>query len=406
MKDTAKNTISALKTSSIRVKLVVGAAVAVFAVSTVCNLLDVKFAYRVTYNDDTVGFVSSASELEDVKKDVLSEIRTSNAGAYIGKTGVTLSVAFGNDIESSSALAEKILSGNEQLVHAAVLTVNGQPVCAVKDKSEVALSAVLNARKAAFCNGSEDESYFVKDVKVEMGYYPVEKIVTAAAAEAVVSELEVVTVATKTYSEAISFKTEQTKSDKYLKGYKKVDVKGVKGEKSVTATITYVNGAETERVILNETVVCEPVTQKETVGTAVVNKTQGTVSSSKNAIFIWPAKKVSGQKITSYWGDGRNHKGLDIACKKGTPIYAAMGGTVTLSKYKSDYGYHVIIDHGNGYSTLYAHASELCVKVGDVVETGDTIALVGSTGQSTGPHVHFEVRINGTRVNPINYIQR
>ena len=105
-------------------------------------------------------------------------------------------------------------------------------------------------------------------------------------------------------------------------------------------------------------------------------------------------------------GDGRGHKGLDIACNKGTEILAAMGGTVAYAHYRSDYGNFVVIDHGNGYRTVYAHASKLLVTKGQVVEKGQVIALVGSTGQSTGNHLHFEVRINDVAVNPLRYVNK
>lgn len=96
----------------------------------------------------------------------------------------------------------------------------------------------------------------------------------------------------------------------------------------------------------------------------------------------------------------RMHKGLDIAAKRGTPIYTTGGGTVTFSGRKRGYGHVVIVDHGFGYSTLYAHCSKRLVDEGAKVSRGDIIALVGSTGRSTGPHLHYEVMINEVNLNP------
>jgi len=98
------------------------------------------------------------------------------------------------------------------------------------------------------------------------------------------------------------------------------------------------------------------------------------------------------------------HEGVDISCSKGDPILAAASGVVEYSGYNSGYGYHVIIDHKNGYRTLYAHSSKLLVKKGELVIKGKKIALVGSTGLSTGPHLHFEIRIGNTPVDPMQYI--
>ena len=101
---------------------------------------------------------------------------------------------------------------------------------------------------------------------------------------------------------------------------------------------------------------------------------------------------------------GDNHTGIDLAANTGTAILAADGGTVTVASYSGNYGYVVYIDHGNGYVTRYAHCSKLLVKVGQKVAQGEKIALVGSTGKSTGPHLHFEVRYNGTAKNPKDYL--
>lgn len=98
------------------------------------------------------------------------------------------------------------------------------------------------------------------------------------------------------------------------------------------------------------------------------------------------------------------HTGLDIAANQGTQIKVVADGTVTCASYSGSYGYLVKVDHGNGVETWYAHTSKMYVKEGQEVKSGDVIALVGSTGNSTGPHLHFEVRINGEHVNPQNYL--
>lgn len=120
--------------------------------------------------------------------------------------------------------------------------------------------------------------------------------------------------------------------------------------------------------------------------------------------FIWPSTV---RYISQYFGI--RHNAVDIAGAQGSPLYAAKAGTVIKSQCGYNYGYgcHVIIDHGNGIHTLYGHAKEgsLYVVVGDVVEQGQTIALMGSTGNSSGPHVHFEVRVNGKQQNPLGYIR-
>lgn len=121
--------------------------------------------------------------------------------------------------------------------------------------------------------------------------------------------------------------------------------------------------------------------------------------------FTWPVPGYT--KLTSYWGDGRNHKGIDIAGSGiyGKKIVAADNGKVikTTSGWGGGYGISLDIDHGGGYLTRYGHCSKLAVGVGDVVTKGQVIAYVGNTGDSSGPHLHFEVRINGVANNPMKW---
>ncbi|MCF7820100.1 MAG: M23 family metallopeptidase [Candidatus Pacebacteria bacterium] len=116
--------------------------------------------------------------------------------------------------------------------------------------------------------------------------------------------------------------------------------------------------------------------------------------------MLWPTE---GHRITQYYS--WKHKGLDIANKTGTPLYASEAGTVIYAGWSTGYGYNVLLDNGGGMRTRYAHASKLYVSKGDKVDKGETVAAMGSTGWSTGPHIHFEVIINGSLMNPLNYIK-
>ncbi len=124
-----------------------------------------------------------------------------------------------------------------------------------------------------------------------------------------------------------------------------------------------------------------------------------------NKGFCWPVDTGYKQYISSFWGDDRSHKGYDVAAKTGTPILSAKSGRVVgVNSLGEAYGIHFVIDHGNGIKTLYAHCSKLYVTEGDVVERGEVVALIGTTGRVTGPHLHFEVFKNGARVDPMAYI--
>jgi murein DD-endopeptidase MepM/ murein hydrolase activator NlpD len=118
--------------------------------------------------------------------------------------------------------------------------------------------------------------------------------------------------------------------------------------------------------------------------------------------LIWPCDGVVVSGFGMRWG--RMHEGIDIGCAYGAPNRAAAAGTVIYSGWLGGYGNLVVVDHGNGLSTAYAHASSVLVGVGQSVSQGETVSLVGSTGNSSGPHLHFEVRVNGQAVDPLLYL--
>jgi len=132
----------------------------------------------------------------------------------------------------------------------------------------------------------------------------------------------------------------------------------------------------------------------------------GTAPSGK---FMWPvAGRINsgfGWRIHPIFGVRRFHTGIDIAARYGTLVKAGDGGEVIRASYSTGYGYYIILYHGGGFATYYAHLSSIRVSVGQLVDRGQVIGLVGSTGWSTGPHLHFEVRINGNPQNPLGYLQ-
>ena len=160
------------------------------------------------------------------------------------------------------------------------------------------------------------------------------------------------------------------------------------------------NGKKTAVNVISENVLEEAVTGKIKVGTKIVSGV-GSGRFSRPTYGTITARYGSGG---SRWSSGR-HTGLDIAGPVGTPISAADSGRVSFAGWKGSYGYMVILNHGNGYETYYAHCSKLLVSVGETVSKGDVIAKMGSTGNSTGSHCHFEVKYNGVTKNPENYLR-
>ena len=139
---------------------------------------------------------------------------------------------------------------------------------------------------------------------------------------------------------------------------------------------------------------------------AAAGGSSGGGSANASGSFLWPVASyvyVSsrfGLRVHPITGKTKSHTGIDIASNQGTAVYASDGGSVTLAGWNGGYGNCIMIDHGNGYVTLYGHLSSISVSVGQTVSQGATIGAVGSTGNSTGPHLHFEVLKNGTRIDP------
>ena len=214
--------------------------------------------------------------------------------------------------------------------------------------------------------------------------------------------LTVVNVERQRYVQDVPYPVEYTDDASMYQGEYKVTSPGVYGKADITANVTYINGTETERQIVASATLSQPVTEYQIRGTKERPSWFPTGS------FGWPCSGV----ITSYFG-ARNtgirgastyHEAIDIANSYGTPIYASDGGTVIYAGWMGGYGYLVKIDHGNGYVTYYGHNSSLLVSVGEHVHKGQQVARMGSTGVSSGNHCDFRIQLNGTFLNPLNYL--
>ncbi len=198
------------------------------------------------------------------------------------------------------------------------------------------------------------------------------------------------------YEEDYTAETIYKKNDDWYTTKSEVIQEGSAGHRRVIALVNYRDDAVQSREIVKQENTVDAVPKIIEVGT-------------KNPpTYIWPvygrvSSNFGGRKAPKA-GASTYHKGLDIAVAVGTSVMATSGGKVTSAGWQSGYGYVVYIDHGNGVTSRYGHLSKILVKVGQTVSQGDVIARSGNTGNSTGPHLHFEIRVNGTAVNPYNYL--
>lgn len=206
-------------------------------------------------------------------------------------------------------------------------------------------------------------------------------------------ELSVLTTQRATYEENYNADIQYVDNDTMFRGTSNIIQEGTEGYRKVTADITYTDGKEKDRKIISQTVIEESVPKIVEIGTLTP------------PTYVKP---LYGGTFTSgfemRWG--AMHKGIDWACPQGTPIIATAAGTIVRAGWYSGYGYCVDIQHANGVTSRYGHLSSIKVSVGQKVGQNDVVAYSGNTGDSTGPHIHFEIMINGTNVNPLSYVNK
>ena len=214
---------------------------------------------------------------------------------------------------------------------------------------------------------------------------------------------------TETRTVDIAFKTIEIETSSLYKGIRKTVTEGKKGKQEITELVTYINGERVSAKEVSRETLVEPVDKRVQVGT---KKNPYGTATSYGGRFVWPA--IGAYNISSYFGYRSMgwHGGVDIiksgGHSTGVPIVAAGDGTVVSAGYHYSWGYNVVINHGNGLSTRYAHMLKGSFKVspGQKVYAGQPIGNIGSSGNVTGPHLHFEVMVNGNRVNPMPYLGR
>jgi len=312
------------------------------------------------------------------------------------------------DGESAGVEAVSVATGQ------VTLAVNGKSVVSLpcKEDAEALVNAALSAGTVE--NG---KAQFVDQVEI-ITYDNTTSVLGLDEAKVLVesqSPLKVKCTVTKTEDIPVAFQTVKQNSSALYVGSTKTSTQGQNGINRKTTVITYLDGKEASRQESKTEVVKKPVNQVVLVGTKKKATNTATKNNNKNNTktdnktntkgapsFAWP---TSG-RVSSRYGqrDGRLHAGIDISKPVGSTVKASAGGTVTRAGNAGTYGILVEINHGNGWVTRYAHNSKVLVRAGDKVTKGQAIALSGNTGRSTGPHVHFEIRYNGSAKNPLSYL--
>lgn len=422
-------------------------------VAITMSITSSSYALEVSYNGNVLGYIEDESVYNNAVQ-MLRQRVLSDSEDYKSTLTPTYAVASVNkNIHmDSEALCEAILADSQNVESAYGLYIDGELCAAAKSygdiqfimqtfldqyKTGVKGETVSFLGKTEIVNGlfstdkivsSKDFARTISTKRTETQFYTVKdgdtaqsiantadmsydrlmalnenmsdnpEVGTSVLVEKELPVLSVQTVRTETVAETIGFSKKTIKDSNEYTTYSKCVTEGKKGVRNVVQQVTEINGVQVSRDVLSSEVVQEPVDAVYVVGTKKASKVG-------SGSFTWPVPGV--RSISSPFGYrwGRLHAGVDISTSGvyGRTVVAADSGTVTVKNSPSGYGLHVIISHGNGYSTCYAHLSAVNVSTGQVVAKGESIAKVGNSGSSTGPHLHFEIRVNNSPKNPMNY---
>lgn len=362
----------------------------------------IKIGYNVVYSGKNIAVVDNVSVFETAKDNVLTSLKSKVDHTVVSKPKFRITVTSNDNLCDDQQLADAIIENTEEITFSSAITVNGE-VLAYGERSELS-NLVSQALSKYYVQGAENTSTFVDEVNIEEGCCLKGEIKSAEQLGQLVGNLKVKTVSTVTTESAVKYSTKTVYTSTKERGYEKVKTKGVKGVKSETAVVETVNGKETAKTVVARKVVKKPVQKVVVKGTAPSYAKATAIAKARSQGFIHPMNRGDIKQVSAYWGDGRGHQAMDFSGDVGKPIFASKAGKVVEAGWDGAYGYMVVIDHGNGYKTRYAHASALCVRRGQSVAQGQQVAKLGNTGRSTGPHLHFEVIKNGVRVNPAPYI--
>ncbi|SDN49084.1 Murein DD-endopeptidase MepM and murein hydrolase activator NlpD, contain LysM domain [Acetanaerobacterium elongatum] len=454
-----KQVVHSLVTISHYVAPVLGV---LFLIATVQYFTSLTYGLEVEYGGKTLGYIESETQFEQAEKMMQGRIKNDVSAEPI-YTIPTFKVTVLDKGEFSKV--EEICNGiikasGSKIIEAAGLYIDGEFYGATYDQSAISntLKRLLDAQRSA--DAAAETVNFVQDVRLIPGLYPQNSIVDTAVLESklttevegqqvytveegdspwsiarkvnvklsdllllnpgidkslligqniIISKaqpfLPIKSTRTVVYEDELPYEVVQNQSKKYNRGYTQITQKGENGLQEVTAKITLVDGVQTDKVILSTRVLKDAVPEQVTVGTKEIVISGGKSSGSSvtgSGQFMWPV--VGGGSVSCGFMGYRGHTGMDITLYYGAQIVAADDGVVVVAKRTAGgYGNHVMIDHGNGVQTLYGHMSKRFVSVGDTVKKGEPIGLLGATGNVTGPHLHFEIRVNGRYMNPSKY---
>lgn len=375
-------------------------------------LIQSSTAYEYSYHGKLLGTARSMDDVYrtiDVLGDKLSKATGANVSLDVERDmEFNKVVGFNLDVDSDEDILNTITYMKDLQVEAYVVCLDDEETVILESESvakslltEIQTEYTATDSGAVLDEVSYDQKVDIRPVFCLLGDIwnrsDAKKYLQGGDAESEEPRITIRSTETATYTESVAYDVQYIDNASMYEGETSIKSEGQEGTDLIVATVERVNGEEVNRTVVSTTRISEPVPEVQYRGTKPVPAAQGTGN------FQYPLTHYT---ISSYYGMrwGTLHTGVDLAAPHGSKIYASDGGTVTFAGWKGSYGYLVIISHGGLYETYYAHCSKILVSVGENVYQGQNIALVGSTGYSTGPHCHFEVRYNGSPQNPLNFL--
>ncbi|NLL38654.1 MAG: peptidoglycan DD-metalloendopeptidase family protein [Clostridiales bacterium] len=364
----------------------------------IISAANINFAYAVSYDGEILCYARDWSKLQ-VVIDKVEKIASEALGYDFSlDSELTTRLSIGSETTTEhDELETLLLDSIPEIKYLYAVLLDGNVICAFEDKDSA------NAALVGLVNGYiTDKTVAVEfdgEVAIEQKYVSSDLLVDQdSALKFLAPNINVITQELKTVEETIAHDTEYVEDSSLVVGKTITKNEGINGRALVEYKTTCVNGAIKTTEAVEHTVITEPVS-------AVILK--GTREKISTGEYQWPCtgEISSGFGYRSISIGSRYHKGIDIADDYGTAIYASDGGIVTKAEYYCGYGKIVIIEHDNGDLTYYAHLSSMDVEVGDLVNKGDCIGAMGSTGTASGTHLHFEIRPGGGEaVDPLTIL--
>ncbi len=403
IQDVVISFIEKLKNANRIYKLAAFAGLAIVLIAVSVFSSGVKLTYNIVYNGEVLANVSSKAVYDEAVQLALDKVSGEKDDVSFAELQSVISI--NGETDSAKEVSELILKNDPSIFKGYEVVVGNKTLGYISDVS--VLEEAKSKKLAAFTvEGAKCESFFTENITVKETYFSAESLSKAEDINAAVSKLDVKTVAVTDKTYTVEYNTSVKKDSSRYAGYQAVVTKGENGLNKSITEITYLNGVAVSAPVVRNEVVKAPVNEVIVVGTKNVYVTSAPQNASSSG-FKWPLEVlgVETSKFAAIRQNGtKTHGGVDIGVPEGTKVLAVKGGTVVKATYDNSYGYYVIIDHGNGLMTRYAHNKRNVVSEGQSVKAGQMIALSGNTGNSTGPHLHFEVILNGQRVDPGYYL--